>query len=422
MTTLRIVPPAKLAAHISLPPSKSIGNRLLLIQALSGSPQAPHNLSPCDDSIAMQQALTTTEGTIDIGAAGTAMRFLTAYFAGTPGTHTLTGIERMRQRPIGVLVDALRQLGADIVYEENEGYPPLRIRGRKLRGGELSMPGNISSQYISALLLLAPTLQQGLTLHLTGRVVSRTYIDLTLGLMCEQGAEAQWTDDHTLRVEPKPYVYHATTVEADWSAASYWYELVALHPDSAAKVTLTGLQRQSLQGDSGIRELFAHLGVNSWFNESGSHLPSITLTRCSPQVERVNLDLSNMPDMAQTLAVTCCALNIPFHFTGLETLRIKETDRLAALQKELGKTGFTITIQGNNALYWDGQRQAVSAAGIDTYADHRMALSFAPLSTCLPELSINNPEVVSKSYPDYWQHLEQAGFTLLSPTGFHTTL
>ena len=399
--------PTHLQATISLPSSKSICNRALIIAALSGKQTQLQNLSDCDDTRVLVRALQSEEEVIDIMAAGTAMRFSTAYFASTPGTHIVTGTERMRQRPIGVLVEALRQLGADISYVDAEGFPPLRIQGKPLKGGSISLPANVSSQYISALLMVGPSLAEGLCLHLEGTIISRPYIEMTLSLMRQFGAQAEWTDETTIRVAPQPYrPLKAFSVESDWSAASYWYELVALSPDPAARIVLPYLFEDSLQGDSRIREFFLPLGVCTAFTPEGVVLTKSAVA--APDVLR--LDLSEQPDLAQTLVVTCAMLRQPFHFTGLQTLKIKETDRITALRTELQKMGILVGEARDSELFCsDFGATALppnAFVSIDTYDDHRMAMAFAPCALRYPALRINHPEVVSKSYPSFWEHLK----------------
>lgn len=413
MTTYKIDAPVRLDADIQLPASKSISNRALIAHALSGGSTQPDNLSDCDDTRAVTRALAYMPRTIDVGAAGTAMRFLTAYLACTDGEHVITGSERMKHRPIGALADALRMLGADISYEGEPGFPPLRINGHKLIGGQLEMAGNISSQFISALLLIAPTMAEGLRLHLTGGIVSRPYIDLTINVMHAYGAEVDWADADTIVVKPKPYADHHYLIENDWSAASYWYETAALYPIGSANVRLNGLKDSSRQGDSVVRYLFSVLGVRTSFESPHSPQPTaVRLTRHSPHVDRLDYDFTNCPDLAQTVVATCCALGVPFRFTGLGSLRIKETDRLKAMEKELQKLGFAIHTEDDSSLVWRGVRCEPSPAPIDTYQDHRMAMAFAPLAVKFPGLRINNPEVVTKSYPSFWADLRQAGFDI----------
>lgn len=405
--------PAALRCEITLPASKSISNRALVINALSGNGCAPQNVSDCDDTRVMVRALQDDPHVIDIMAAGTAMRFLSAYLSVTPGDHVITGTERMQHRPIAILVDALRHLGAHIEYVGQEGFPPLHIRGGKHRGGHLSLPGDVSSQYISALLMTGPTLQDGLRLTLTGQVVSRPYIDMTLQIMRQFGAQAQWTAPNEIEVLPHPYQPIPYYIENDWSAASYWYEMVALSPDAQACVTLPGLFAQSLQGDAAVSDIFAHLGVATEYHTDAQGLQGVTLRKGSQPVDRLELDMVCQPDLAQTVVVTCAMMGIPFRLTGLQSLKIKETDRIHALRTELAKLGYQISEAQDSILLWDGQRcPAQQHPAIDTYEDHRMAMAFAPCCLRVPSLTINDPQVVSKSYPGYWDDLRSAGFTL----------
>ena len=407
---IRITPPASINAQIMLPASKSISNRALIINALGNGANQPENLSDCDDTQVMIRALQAQPGeTIDIMAAGTAMRFLTAYLSVTPGDRIITGTQRMKQRPIQVLVDALRELGANIEYVEKEGFPPLRIQGTTLTQSHISLPGNISSQYISALLMIAPTLKNGLQITLTGDIISRPYIDLTLQLMKDFGAQASWVNDHELKVEPQPYRSIPYYIEGDWSAASYWLEIVALSKD--ATITLPRLFRKSYQGDSKMADYFGLLGAGISYQENGIIIRKPKMVDLS-QAVHVNLDFTNQPDLAQTFVVTCALLNITFRFTGLQTLKIKETDRIAALICEMKKLGYVLHEAEDSILYWNGERCERSGEAIDTYEDHRMAMAFAPACLVLPDICINDPHVVSKSYPRYWDDLRAAGFTI----------
>ncbi len=362
----------------------------------------------------MLQALQNMPEVIDIQAAGTAMRFLTAFLSVTKGEHILTGTERMKQRPIRILVDALRMLGADITYLEQEGFPPLRIKGSSLNQHEVSLPGNVSSQYISALLLIGPMLPNGLHLTLTGDIVSRPYINLTLKLMNEFGANVSWTTNNELQVNAQPYRSIPFSVESDWSAASYWYEIVAL--SERATVILPALHEDSFQGDAKVAELFANLGVKTRYvisEDNGLKVRNVILERSERTLQKMEYDFVNQPDLAQTFVVTCALLNIPFRFSGLQSLKIKETDRIAALIKELHKLGYILTETNGSILSWDGERcKADIQPAIDTYEDHRMAMAFAPAILRIKELQINNPQVVSKSYPRYWEDLAEAGFTV----------
>lgn len=409
--------PQVLNQTIKLPASKSISNRALIIHALSGGAILPNNLSDCDDTTVIIDALQNNPHEINIKAAGTAMRFMTAFLSVKDGEeHVLTGTERMKHRPIGVLVDALRHLGADIKYAGEEGFPPLRIKGRKLEGGLLEVPGNISSQYISALLMIGPTLKNGLTLRLTGDVISRPYIDLTLWTMREFGADADWSDSETISVAPKPYKERNYYIENDWSAASYWYEMMALSTHEDDEIRLEGLMDGSKQGDSSVRYIFSLLGVKSTFESRKEGVPTtVTLRHTNRCVPRLEYDFVNSPDLAQTFVVCCALKNVHFHFTGLSTLKIKETDRIEAMKKEMRKLGYVIHDKNNSELIWDGERcMPEIEGGIDTYEDHRMALSFAPASLCIDGLSINNPQVVTKSYPHFWEDIKSAGFEVIN--------
>ncbi len=408
MITYHIAAPEQLNTIITLPASKSISNRALIINALSGNESPLTNVSDCDDTRVMIYALRNLPPEIDIMAAGTAMRFLTAYLSVTSGTHLITGTERMRHRPIGVLVDALRQLGADVEYMGQEGFPPLCITGSALTGGELELPGNVSSQYVSALLMIAPTMQQGLHLRLTGEIISRPYIDMTLSIMRTYGASVQWVNDNCLYVAPQPYVPVPYVIENDWSAASYWYQMVALSHDPNATVVLPGLFKYSTQGDSQISNIFLSLGVKTEFSSQG-----IRLTKTDAVVPRLDLDMVQQPDLAQTVVATCLSLGVHFHLTGLQSLRIKETDRIAALEREFAKLGFVVCDCNDSEMMWAGERCEIQQDAIlDTYDDHRMAMAMAPCVLRLGALCINNPQVVSKSYPHFWRDLFAAGYEI----------
>lgn len=405
--------PKTLKAIVNLPASKSISNRALVLQALAHGRLPLENLADCDDTTVIIKAFQEGGKVIDIKAAGTAMRFLTALYSTQPGTHIMTGTERMKQRPISILVEGLRQLGAQIDYIEQEGYPPLRITGVQLKSKELTLPGDVSSQYISALLMIAPTLPQGLTLKLTGKVTSLPYIDMTLKLMKDFGITAN-RDNHqepmTISVQAGSYQDIPYIIENDWSAASYWYEIVALSQDPQAQVSLPHLKIDSTQGDCKGAELFSRLGVQTDYTKEG-----ICIYKQGRLPQRVDTDLQEIPDLAQTFAVTCCMMDIPFRFSGLHTLRIKETDRISALINELHKLGYVLSAEGDNTLQWNGEKcQADDVPIIATYDDHRMAMAFAPVSLKLPNITIEHPEVVSKSYPHFWDNLQQVGFVLLN--------
>ncbi len=416
MIQYEITAPERLQHTVVLPASKSISNRALVIHALAGGTTLPQNLSDCDDTEVIVAALRDNPYEINIKAAGTAMRFMTAFLAVKEGEeHVLTGTERMKHRPIRVLVDALRYLGVDISYMGEEGFPPLRIKGKHLEGGLLEVAGNISSQFISALLMIGPVLQNGLTLRLKGDIISRPYIDLTLWTMGEFGAAAEWSDYETITVASKPYCDRVYSIENDWSSASYWYEMMALGAGDDDEVKLNGLMDASKQGDSSVRYIFSLLGVKTKFATTEQGVPTqVTLRRKGHHVPRLEYDFVNAPDLAPTFVVTCAVLGVPFHFRGLSTLKIKETDRIQALQTEMRKLGYVIHDINDSELVWDGERLAPDYAdGIDTYEDHRMALAFAPAALRFPGLRINNPEVVTKSYPRYWDDLRSCGFQIL---------
>lgn len=414
MKQYKLSAPERLDQTIQLPASKSISNRALIIYALSGGKNLPQNLSDCDDTEVIIDALRYMPDEINIKAAGTAMRFMTAYLSVMRGTHIITGTERMQHRPIQILVDALRKLGAQIEYVGQEGFPPLKITGKKLAGGQLEIPGNVSSQYISALLMIGPMLKEGLTLQLTGEIISRPYIDLTLWMMNEFGAEAKWSSADTITVNHKPYKGRDYFIESDWSGASYWYEMMALCDNRDSEIRLTGLMDGSMQGDSTTRYIFSLLGVKTIFETQTKGVPQmVTLKKNGRGVTKLEYDFVNAPDLAQTFVVTCAALDIPFHFKGLATLKIKETDRIEALKREMLKLGYVIHDANDSELYWDGERcNPQLEQGIDTYEDHRMALAFAPYALTTEGLKINNPQVVTKSYPKFWDDLKSVGFQI----------
>ena len=404
--------PEKMVADFALPASKSVSNRALLLQALCQEKRYTiANLAVCDDTEHMEQGVAAKRAgapLIDIGATGTAMRFLTAYLAITEGETIITGSERMKQRPIGTLVEALRKLGADISYINKEGYPPLRICGKRLQGGELEIEAGISSQYISALLMVAPCLTEGLTLHLRGDIASRTYIELTLDLMRRYGAVAEWTNGQTIRVNPGTYEDTPLSVEGDWSAASYWYELaaVAAHQGHEVDILLRGLTADSQQGDRVVAEMYELLGIKTEYSEEGARLLNSEFRIQNSELKV--LDFTHCPDIAQTLAVTYCLLGIPFRLEGIRSLRIKETDRVAALIAELRKLGYVLRAEGDKRLLWDGTRcTSEEHPTIATYDDHRMAMAFAPAALCYKNLAIEHPEVVTKSYPTFWEDLKK---------------
>lgn len=407
---LKIFPPEELtAAPVALPLSKSESNRQLIISALTRGARMPQRVAECDDTDALRGAIGLTSGRVNVGAAGTAMRFLTAYYACTPGIDLiLDGSERMRQRPIAPLVEALRSLGADINYEAEAGFPPLHIRGRALEGGNVELDATVSSQFVSALLMVAPTMRCGLRMHLRGQIVSTPYIKMTLSLMASAGVKCEFNEDTGIISVPfAEYQPGLPSVEADWSAASYWFEIAAI---STEAVALRGLRPKSLQGDAVVRRLFEVTGLRSKFDADGNLQLQLTPDAGS----QLPVDLSDNPDLAQTLAVTCCLLALPFRFEGLQSLRIKETDRIAALQMELSKLGFVTDADEEGTLVWRGTQfdPGEQIEPIATYQDHRMAMAFAPAALFFPGLQINDAQVVSKSYPQFWNHLRAAGFTI----------
>ena len=474
---MTVVPrfPLKLNASLDLPTSKSLCARALVVNHLCEQPVHLEGLSDCDDTQAILQGLEALRNSedaplrVDIGAAGTAMRFLTALFAATPQLDVvITGSQRMQERPIGALVTALQAAGADISYVGKKGYPPLHIRGKQLEGGTLTLPSNISSQYVSALLMIAPTMRHGLQLELVGKVASAPYIRMTMQVMKAFHVEAKWEKNIISVVRDQRYARTLSshcettketestasyTIECDWTAASYWYEIVALHPDQTARVLLRGLREASEQGDSVCARWFEALGVMTTFTAEGAILekstksPQVTL-ECDNSTSEDNklssqtddnfcesneclsqatchssqavhhsckdappflLDFTAAPDLAQTFVVTCALLSRPFHFKGLESLRIKETNRIAALIAELQKLGKHIEAIGEGELRYTAQDDSphTQTITIATYDDHRMALAFAPAALLFPQLSIEHPEVVAKSYPHYWRDLSE---------------
>ena len=388
-----------LAAQISLPASKSISNRALILDALSYSPYDIENLADCDDTNVLVSALDSNSTTFDIGAAGTTMRFLTAFLSKTVGEWVITGSERMKQRPIKLLVDALNGLGARIEYLENDGYPPLKIVGSALVGGEIHLKGNVSSQYISALMMIAPCMLKGLKIVLEGKIISRPYINMTMQMMDEYGIDVDFLGN-VIQIEPQEYQPIPYKVESDWSAASYWYEILSLVGKGG--VFLKGLGENSYQGDSKVADLFEQLGVKTTYMEDG-----VLLSPNGELTTRMEYDFTDEPDLTQTFAVTCCLKGIPFKFSGLETLKIKETDRIAALINELAKLGYVVYEPAESQLAWDGARcEPASPISIATYHDHRMAMAFAPAALVTP-IIVENPQVVTKSYPGFWDDFEK---------------
>jgi len=402
MTAITLLPKTTFGQiTIPLPSSKSESNRVLIIDALTDGKNHISNLAEARDTQTMIRLLTEDPEVLDVLDAGTTMRFLTAYAALTNRNKILTGTPRMCERPIGILVDALRTIGADIEYQKHEGYPPLQTRSfEKQLSNKVTIRGDVSSQYISALLMLAPTLPEGLELELTGKIGSRTYIEMTLQLMKQFGVEASW-EDQTITVLPQQYQPTAYAVESDWSGASYWFSLLACADEG--ELLLKGLKSESLQGDAKIVDIMDGLGVHSEFNNEGVLLTKKEVTGLS------RFDFTHCPDLAQTVAVTCAILGEKSTFTGLESLRIKETDRILALQNELAKFNAQL-VEGDN-----GEFHLIPSSGIPeevfihTYDDHRMAMAFMPLAT-KAKVTFEDGEVVNKSYPSFWKHTALAGF------------
>ncbi|MBT1696589.1 3-phosphoshikimate 1-carboxyvinyltransferase [Fulvivirgaceae bacterium PWU4] len=386
----------------ALPASKSIANRVLIMKALAKSESALHNLSDANDTQLMLRLVNSPETEIDVEDAGTTMRFLTAYFSITNQKKILTGTARMKERPIGILVNALRSLGVDIAYLEKDGYPPIRINGfSSQKTNAISIRGDVSSQFISALMMVAPVLPQGLTLTLEGKIGSRPYIEMTASLMRHFGTTAEFAGN-TISIKPQTYRAAEFTVESDWSGASYWFSFVALAKE--ADVVLPRLSLQSLQGDRAIADMTA-LGVKAELVNG-----ELRLTKASGAKE-ISWDFTHCPDLAQTVAVICAAKGIKGNFTGLESLRIKETDRIAALQNELRKIG--ADLREDDSTHWTllPSTKLPSSASFQTYKDHRMAMAFAPLAT-LMNVEIENPSVVRKSYPRFWDDVRSFGFQI----------
>jgi len=413
MNLLLKSPVSHLPSSISITGSKSETNRLLLLQALYPN-LILENTSNSDDSEVMAEALSTDSQTelVEVHHAGTAMRFLTAFFAIQENREVvLTGSSRMKERPIKILVDALRQLGAEISYEENEGFPPIRIKGKKITQNKVSLPANVSSQYISALLLIAPKLENGLELTLEGEITSVPYIKMTLSLLNEIGVEASFVGNKitvkSLSLIPNPI---SLTVESDWSSASYFYSIIALS-EIGTEITLSSYKKNSLQGDSVLAEIYKDFGVETVFENNKIQLKKVD--NC--QLSTINCQLNSSPDIAQTIAVTCIGLGIGCHLTGLHTLKIKETDRLEALKTELSKLGASVSVTNvsltlqSYSLPLEGCPKGGLA--IKTYQDHRMAMAFAPLAL-KTDIIIEEAEVVSKSYPAFWIDLKSIGFSI----------
>ena len=406
MSTLRLTHPSQqLSGNCTITGSKSESNRLLILQALFPELEL-QNLSNSDDTQAMARGLSSTAETIDIGHAGTTMRFLTSYFATTPGAEKiLTGSKRMQERPIKILVDALRAIGADIEYVKNEGYPPLRISGKKITVNRVELAANVSSQYITSLMLIAPKLPKGLTIHLVGEITSIPYINMTCSLLQKVGVQATF-EGQTIQVFPQEKIMpKKVEVESDWSSASYHFSMAALADN--AQISIKNYVSDSLQGDSVLVEIYKQMGVSSSFDGNTLHLKNNGAVQ-----SHITLDLVKAPDIAQTIAVTCFGLGISCDLTGLHTLKIKETDRLVALDTELSKLGADIRVT-NDSLHLAARKKSINEnVAIDTYHDHRMAMAFAPLGIKVP-IYINDADVVSKSYPTFWNDLRSLGFSII---------
>lgn len=392
---------------INLPGSKSISNRILIIKALSGLDFLIQNLSDSDDTKHLKEAIEnySTYSIINVGHAGTDMRFLTAFLSIKNGDYELTGSERLQQRPIKDLVDVLKTLGADIYYKNNEGFPPLQINGKQLQGGAVEISGKISSQFITALLLVAPYFTKGLELTIKDELVSKPYVHMTIELMKEFGASVIWKDNKII-VEPIPYTYHKKEfiVEGDWSAASYYYSVVALSK-IGTQLSIQGLFENSLQADDVCSNIYKNFGVKTTFNDN-----EIVISKNSKaNTSLLELDFIECPDITQTIVCSCIGLNVPFKFTGLQTLKVKETDRITALQNELQKIGCAIEITDTSIQWTATKSEAIDNLSVATYNDHRMAMSFAPLCLLVDNVIVENAEVVSKSYPMFWEHLKSIG-------------
>lgn len=396
-----------LEATVTLPLSKSMSARALVINRLQKASESVQ-VSDSDDTRALAAALDVTVGDVNVGPAGTAMRFLTAYYAATPGVEVvIDGSERMRQRPMGGLIDALRQLGAQIECLSEEGHAPMRITGRRLTGGDVRVNPGISSQFLSALMMIAPTMEAPLNIRFEGDPVSMAYIRMTASMMAMAGVEPEFSYG-LIEVPNSPYTRPIETIEKDWSAASYWYSIAAL---SAGWITLDGMSLPSVQGDAAMVGIGEKLGVVTGESEETEN--ALELSASPEQFSRLDLDMSNTPDLVQGTAFAAAMLRIPFRFTGVSTLRVKETDRIEALRKEALKLGIIFTVESDDVISWDGQMVPIEQLPeFDIYGDHRMAMALAPVSLYVPGIVIKDAEVVSKSYPGFWSDLQKAGFVI----------
>ena len=400
---------------VNLTGSKSESNRALIIQAISKGLVQIENISNADDTEILQRVIQEAKNhsgeeptVLDIGPAGTAMRFMTSYLNFLPGKFILTGTDRMKQRPIGALTDALKELGCNLKSTHKEGYPPLEISGPFIQKvNNLAIDGNISSQYISSLLLIAPYLPSGLDLKIKGELTSRPYVEMTLEMLQSTGIQYKWEDNH-IHISPQEYKKSSWLVEPDWSAASYWYSILAL--SESGELYLPALKKESLQGDRQIAEIMELFGVKTEFIDQDKH--GIRLTKITPKIQHEVIDFTTCPDIAQTVVVVAAALKKDIQITGLHTLRIKETDRIAALQNEIAKFGCKLLEKGN--IFHLDTSGSFTPEGLtfETYEDHRMAMAFAPLALTFPEIKIKEPQVVDKSYPEFWKHLANVGFAI----------
>lgn len=408
MSNLRITHPTKhLTGNITLPASKSICNRLLVLQKVLGLNTQIQNISTADDSVIMQYALQQNTGTVDVKNAGTCMRFLTAYYATTPNVDViLHGSERMHNRPIGALVDALTTLGADIDYIDKIGFAPLRIKGKKLHGGVVTVDASVSSQFVSALMLVAPGFKNGLSIRLGKNTVSKPYITLTADLLKQFGVDITVQDDVVIKPYQTLNIPYTFFIEPDWSAAAFWYQLLALAKDG--NITLNKLTPNSAQGDAIIAGYMERFVISTQYNTQGA-----VLTKNNNHLEKAYYDMLNYPDMVPAMAVLMCALNIPCTFINVAHLEAKESKRLTALCTELGKCGFDITHNGSELhINSIGRENLIKPTSFNTYNDHRMAMALAPLALLFDEVVINDSEVVEKSYPHFWDDLRMVGFEI----------
>ncbi|WP_298948040.1 3-phosphoshikimate 1-carboxyvinyltransferase [uncultured Polaribacter sp.] len=402
---LNVLKDKKIKEEIIISGSKSESNRLLILQNLFPEISIK-NLSDSDDSVHMQHALSTNKEIVDIGHAGTAMRFLTSYFAVKEGREVvLTGSERMQNRPIEILVNALKDLGAEISYEAKTGYPPIRVKGTKITKNKVQINGNVSSQYISSLLLIASKLENGLTIELLGDITSIPYINMTISLLHQLNIDATFSGN-VIKVSPKTSIKKQTVVvESDWSSASYFYSIIA-SAELGSSIQLSAYKQESLQGDSCLVEIYQHFGVTTSFGDNFIILKKEKETL----KDTLEIDLKNAPDIAQTIAVTCFSEGISCNLTGLHTLKIKETDRLEALKAELTKLGARISVT-DKSLYLEKSSEIITNIGVKTYNDHRMAMAFAPLALKVP-IKILNAEVVTKSFQNFWENMQQIGIKI----------